>query len=312
MTLKQDTENGISYYSMGIVAEHKKLGSNDIEVIPIDVQPNQQGLVTSEVEKLESILKDPNGNPQESKLYTSKSIKADWYGDEGNRVTAPDVRRGEYVRIYRKYDTQEFYWRARANTGTRRLEKATFRFSATTDENVKELDDTNSYSIDVDCVNGTLTAKTSKANKEKTAWTAQFSGEGHFAIQDDRGNFIQVDDDGLQFKNRSDSYFTLNGDEAKVFAKNIVEESDRHIVKTKHYSATASISYTIKAPTISFDSPAIKLGSAATFNGDTFNFTGPATFSNQLVSTTQTTLTGSITIDTAVAIQLAGFLAPYL
>lgn len=303
--MSEEAKKGVHYYSMGIVAEHKAYGSNTIEVIPVDVQPHQSGLVTGEVNTLQTTTTDATGGRTDSKTTVSKAIKADWYGDEGNRVTAPDVRRGDEVRLYRKYDSNEFLWRAKSTSdkkNNRRLEKGRWVFSATPDEKVETVDESNGYVLDVDCVNGIMSVTTSKVNGEKSAFTFQLNGkDGVAVLTNDNGEFVQLEIGKITGQNSAGSVVELDGNDIKA------ECNGTFTVKAKELKVTANtVTYNAKAG-YTINSSKIKLGNAGTISGDNLDYTGPVKFSGS------TTLNGSsITLSEAIAQQIASRIRPYL
>lgn len=214
-------ENSQSYRAIGRgkVIEHKKLGSNDIEVIPFDEQPHQQGALVADIETTTATGTDARGATYSSTMSTSKAITATWKGNGDNRVTAPDVRRGEWVELYVYHDTQKVYWQAvSGDHGKRRKEKVTHRFSMTDDENTGELDDDNSISVDHDGENGMTTIKVPSVGGKAPVTFQMNSKQGTACMLVGEGNFVQIEQEGdvITSQNAAGSYAIIEGDDIRT------------------------------------------------------------------------------------------------
>lgn len=302
--MQQDqAKNGLEYFSMGKVAEHLKPNQTKIEVVPIDQQPFTQGNLVADAEKITATTSNVMGDQYTTSTLASKAITADWIGDSGNRVSAPDVRRGDEVRLYRNVDSDQYYWEAvNRDPSRRRLESGIWRFSGTSDENTKELDDSNSYTVRVDAKTGAMTISTSTANGEKAPIVVQLNGkDGVFAIEVGEGNFIEVDvNDKLKFYNSRGTHVELDGDKVTILGAKTVA------TKAKDQSHSASTNYEVSAKNISLNSNNIKLGTAMTVAGNTWTHAGPMNLAGHV------NITQSISLSASVAQQIANLVRPYL
>ncbi len=209
--------NVASYRPMGrgMVVEHKKRGSNEIEVIPLDQQPYQAGSSVADVEETTATGKDARGNTYSSTMKTSKALKATWLGHGDNRTTAPDVRRDEVVELYEYHDTQKIFWQAvSGDHGKRRKEKVTYRFSMTDDEGTTELDDENSISLDHDGENGMTTMRVPSVGGKAPVTFQMNSKEGTACMLVGEGSFVQIEKEGdtITVQNEAGSFVMLEGD----------------------------------------------------------------------------------------------------
>ena len=127
-------------------------------------------------------------------LNRKKTIKATWlpFGDS-NRVTAPMIKRGETVRVYRYANTDDFYWQTLYNEfDLRRLEKVKHYYSNTQvlDE---MLNDDNTYWTLIDTINKNLHLHTSDNDGEHTTYDLDIDTKvGVVELYDGKGNYIKL------------------------------------------------------------------------------------------------------------------------
>lgn len=205
----------LRHISQGIVAENKPMSSNTILVVPVESLTMVDGELKSNPMKMETSGVDASGKSYETSAIADTVIEAEWYpGGDGNRLSSPDVRRGERVEIYQYGDTDKYYWKAvGADTDKRKLETAIWGFSATTDESKSSTEKENMYWLEVSTHNGTITLHTSKQNGEYATYAIQINAkEGRILIADDLGNEIDFNsaDTCIQIKNADGSMFEAN------------------------------------------------------------------------------------------------------
>lgn len=185
----------LNRYSIGIVAANKPLSTNVIEVVPIEQSPMISGEITDNVQTHDAEGSNSLGESFKTKIDSTLSITAKWmpFGDT-NRVTSPDVRRGETVEIYRFSDTDEFYWATLKQSATlRRLETVVYAFSNNSKENV-ENDANSTYYFEISTHTKKITLHTSNNDGEPFKYDIQLNTkEGNLTIRDDVGNMIHLD-----------------------------------------------------------------------------------------------------------------------
>lgn len=317
---------GLEYFSMGTVAEHLKSNETKIEVIPIDKQPFNSGKVVADAVEVKSSVANSQGEQVNTSTLASKAITADWIGDSGNRVTPPNVRRGDEVRIYRNADSDQYFWEAvNRDDSRRRLEKAKWRFSATKDESVKKLDDTNSYTIDVDGETGAITVRTSTANGEAAPIAVRLDGKkGFVAIEVGEGNFLEIfhgKDGKVSLYNNRGTCVELDGAQALVKsdqrqlyktkahdteAKTITRKADTETVTLNNGTVDAN-SYTVNSRNISLNAPNMSVGTGMSVSGDSWTQSSGSMTFNSTVNLTQ-----NVNLSDSVAQQIANRIRPYL
>ena len=97
--------NNLIPYSLGYVAVNKDPNSDIITVLPTSVFPMVDGEIVDLVEDYQSRSLDSHGRENVNTIKTSNTITAKWLCRDPNIKTAPDVRRGAEVQIYRKANT---------------------------------------------------------------------------------------------------------------------------------------------------------------------------------------------------------------
>lgn len=189
--------SNLKRYCIGIVAMNKKLFEDRIEVFPIEHAALLEGDLTDKWDEVVVKGKDGEIQDYENSTKFTKTIKASWAGMyQYNRLTSPDVRRGEKVQVYRLGDSNVFYWDTLdTNRKIRRLETVIYGFSATKQED-EDMTPDNTYVQGVSTHEHMVTLiYTSKhpTNKEKFRYGIFIDtrpDQSHIVIKDDIGNRI--------------------------------------------------------------------------------------------------------------------------
>jgi hypothetical protein len=208
------------FYSLGIVAANKSLTSKEIEVTPTEELPMLDGELSSTNADYKSKAKDGEGKAYNTSISSKVTIKASWLrlGDS-NRMTAPDVRRGEAVMIYQFANADKYYWMTlKEDSKLRKLETVVYAFSGTKNEG-KDTSAEDSYYLEVSTHRGVVHFHTSKANGEPFEYDIQINAkDGNISITDDAGNYFQLDSTGssLRLQNSSGSSFEVNKENVTV------------------------------------------------------------------------------------------------
>lgn len=199
-------------YSVGIVAANKPLSSKDIEVTPIEDTALLDGELSDNVVPVSSKATDASGSAYETRIATTTTIKATWLPlqGSGNRLTAPDVRRGERVIIYRFADEDRFWWVTQGqDMRLRKLETVIWGISATPDEGA-EPNAGNMYWIEFSSHKKLIHLHTGCADGEPYAYDVQINTkDGLLIIQDDDGQQFSLD-------SRERTWQIINRDGSKV------------------------------------------------------------------------------------------------
>jgi len=281
----------LHFYSYGYSAENKSRNSHDLEVFLAEKTPFTDGEVVNNATEIEDTGVDHEGKSYSVKVTTDNSIKCTWLPYGSNRLTSPDIRRGEGIIVLRYGDTDKFYWVPDGRyEQLRRLETVIWRFSNTRDEGDKAINDKNSYNLTVSTHDKHITLKTSKNDGEPFEYVIQLNTkEGILAFADDVGNYMEM--------NSRDTIITLeNSEKSKLIlnkTKAYFETIDEINLKTKTYNIDVTdmninaTNITTKATKIDTTTSTYDI-SASTFKvSATITFTGGTTITGN-VSTTGT------------------------
>lgn len=289
----------LRFYSMGIVAQNKALGSKMIEVTPVEELPMLDGEINAALTTNTSSGTDANGSAYNASAASAASIQATWLSlSVSNRLTAPDVRRGEAVMILQFADsTEKYYWMTlKDDISLRRLETVVWGISASKNEN-DPVDHDHIYYVEFSTHTKTVTLHTCKADGEPYAYTMQLNTkDGTFTLTDDIGNYLHLNSGQNQWeiKNASGSHFDMLQEnltvtipdttlfktkDFKIQASNTfdVDATNTINMRTTNFSTTARSAAVVHGnnATMSADAAAIVTGSAsATLSGPTCTVSG--------------------------------------
>lgn len=201
-------------FSLGIAAQNKGVTERTLEVFPIETTPFADGEISDNLTETQVDGVRSDGTSFTDQVKTAASLKAQWlrFGQD-NRLTAPDVRRGEYVMLYQFGDSDTYYWvTLRDDTHLRKLETVIYGWSGSAVES-DPVDHEHMYYLEVSTHRGLVSFHTSKANGEYCTYDVQINTkEGRVTIQDDIGNIILLDtaQTRLYMKNVDESFFDMN------------------------------------------------------------------------------------------------------
>lgn len=253
----RNPEPGLSkmrFFSAGIVAANKPLKSKEIEVTPVEQLTMLDGFLDDQRDTYDVKGQDANGQNYSSKLQMANSIKASWvpFG-ASNRLTAPDVRRGEMVMIYQFGDADKYYWNTlKADNDLRKLETVVWAFSATRDEGAKT-DANHSYYFEVSTHKKIVALHTSQADGERWGYDVQIDADkGRVIITDTINNKILLDS-GLQqvrLENAAGSYVDITKMMAKIFTGDSVEIQTTNFTVNCQTAVYNSPTYTLNGQNV--------------------------------------------------------------
>lgn len=211
--------------SIGIVAENKAMFAKEVDVTPIESMSMLDGEIKSNPTAVESEGVDAHGKSFATRATVDSTVTATWLPWGSNRVTPPDVRRGERVYLWQSADADKYYWTSSGlDDRLRKLETAIFAFSASSNETDSGIDVDKCYFIEISTHQKLITLKTSSANGEPNEYTFQFNtGEGVVTLADDVGNYFELDSQErkLTLQNQDQSHVIL--DKTKISIKAIDE-----------------------------------------------------------------------------------------
>ena len=211
-------------YSIGVAAENKPLDTRFLNVCPIEMLSALDGEINFDPQDQVVRGVDGRGNQYEIRVTMDNTLTAEWYPGASNRVTPPDIRRGELIEIFRLGDTDKFYWRCMGlRDDLRRLETAIWAFNGTPNEGDVGISYDTSYFFEVSTHKKLITMSTSKANGEPFRYTFQFNtDEGNVLLTDDVGNHILLDsaNTNIHLENIEGTMVELNKQDINFYAPN--------------------------------------------------------------------------------------------
>ena len=232
--------------SISVAAENKPLTATTLNVYPLELVPAGDGYLGVNPVQVETTGTKYDGTEYTSSVQSDNVITAEWLPYGSNRVTPPDIRRGERVMLYRVGDTDQYYWSDLGlDASLRRLETVIYAFNANPSIKTSGFDPSNCYYLEVSTHNKTFTLGTSKANGEPYAYTLQLNAaDGNFTFTDDIGNFVHLDskDKRIILKNAAESFFDMFGKNLSISVlDNIDIKAGKRIDVTAGTDATLTV-----------------------------------------------------------------------
>ena len=238
------TTSKYKLYSIGVVAADKEDKSRVIEVYPFEKIPFFEGEISDDTVDITKEGVDASGQTYHVKLTKSMTVPAEWIG-ETNRWTAPNVKKGEQVKLYTVDTTDIYYWEpVGRDDHLRREELVIWGFAASKSGSDKDIQLTqdNCYVFIVDTKNGHVTMKTSKDNGEHCRYTLQADGKnGIFTAMDDLGNMVRINSKTTEILliNADNTLIRLSKKVLEVAAAEMIKaDTEKLIVKTKRTEVT--------------------------------------------------------------------------
>jgi len=176
---------------MATVAEDKILGTNDIKVFPIEFMSEHEGNINDEEDK-KVMSNDESMGTVQSTTKKSVTLNAQWVNIGGsNRITAPDVMKGETVLLFKYGSSDKYYWTTFFTEPDLRRREAVLELYGNETEFGKILNKENSYWKLIDTVNKVIHLHTSDNDGELTTYDFILDTKnGSFSITDGRKNQI--------------------------------------------------------------------------------------------------------------------------
>lgn len=302
--------SGLKFYSLGRAANNKPRHEKMLEVTPIEQMSMLDGELVSLPFDSQVTGQNIDGTEYASRVILDTAITAAWLPFGTNMATAPDVRRGERVFIYRYRDTDQYYWViAGWDDHLRRKETKHIRISATDDESADMSDPKNYYHLVLSSHDQMIELQTSKVSGESARYCLQFNlKEGVVALADDFGNFTQLEStentwstqngDGTLFQLVKKDIYAYAPETFRIIAEKMVHIKTKQLLiecETGKIEASSNFdietpSFNVKSTTNTFETPNttftgnVTVGGSFTgaSNGGPSTFVGPVTFQQQI------------------------------
>lgn len=248
-------------YSYGVVAANKPLSSMNIEVTPMEDVPLVNGELTDNINTTNVKGADADGASYETVVRDSVTLTARWLPFSSNRKTAPDVRRGEKVAIWKFADADKYYWSSlEYEAKYRKLETVIYAFSNTRVEKEDAYSD-NTYFIEISTHNKLIHLHTSTSDGEPYGYDFILNTkEGNFQIRDTIENIIFLDSPTkrIVMKNAADSFIDLFAENLFInVVGNMVTKvgGDMTTMVSGKYTLNADGGYKTTSPSVDFVTP---------------------------------------------------------
>lgn len=253
--MDEDRQSKLVMYSLGIVMEDKKRGSDQIKIYPVEEFPQIDGKIADYKPSFNVSTTNIKGATKSADLKGDAVLVASWlpFGNS-NRNTSPDVIKNETVCIYRYADTNEYHWDTMfREPALRRLETVCHMYGDLP-SGVKGFDKQSSYWCEVSTHDQHIKIHTSKSNSEPFVYDIILDTKnGNLTIQDDIGNMIYLDSRAHQIKmiNTEGSYYDMLRENITINAPKTIKHicQDFIVQASKSISATAGTTISAKAGT---------------------------------------------------------------
>lgn len=252
-------------YSIGIVAEHAKIGDKQILVVPIEDTPHMDGILKSNPEVINTKGVDAEGKDYQVDALMDTTVTATWLPDSANRISAPNVRRNTRVQLYRMGDSDTFYWRDLGLDGSlMRQETVIYAWNNNADTTGADvIDPASAYFLEISTHTGMVTFHTSKSNGEPFAFTFQINAkEGTWLFGDDDengGNQISMNAVAKHFQAilSTGTEFSLDANNIYGFAPDSITFKATNDINMicKKFDLQAAESFTCKTATFDVTAP---------------------------------------------------------
>lgn len=262
-------QSSLTMVSYGVVAANKPLNSFNIEVAPRETLTMFDGELTDNLTIDVRSGADATGQAFETTTRSSPTVTAKWLAFGSNRKTAPDVRRGEKVCIWRFADADQYYWSELEYEGSlRKLETVIYSFSGTRDEKAKA-SEKNTYYLLISTHDKKVQFHTSQADGEAVGYDIVINTKASYVqFIDTLSNMFLINSPEKQIlmKTASDCYVNLLDRDLNINVPGNLTAQVEGNIAFKSGGTTSWISdkdYTVKAPNVNFVTP--KLTTTAIF-----------------------------------------------
>lgn len=266
--------NVLECYGVGTVTMDKDVDTDEIQVSVKALFPEADGETVSQMETKNVSTQTPTGDTVSSTTLQSNTISAKWLALNTNRVTAPDVRVGSKVVIYKFKGQDTYRWTYFGMDGTLRLETIVYAFSASPKVNENSpVTPENYYIFMISTHQKKIQLVTGQGNGEKTSYVVELNtGEGQFSIVDGEDNILSINsmEHAFSFINAEKSFLNI---EKKNFTLNcedqgLIRAANTLAIQCKDLKMKADNSISVETQTTTWISPKILMKGHITHEGD--------------------------------------------
>lgn len=215
-------------FCIGTVMSDLIKGNTPIDILPHELITNIDGDV-GERDNVSKTVNTSDGKVHNVNLDKGNVITAIWLSNNSNRVTPPNVRKGEKVEVYRYGDSDKYYWKTMSpELDIRKLEHVKYVFVNDSGTAPVQIDDSNSYSFTVSTLNKFIKIHTADNNGELTTYDLEIdTKEGKVKLLDGKGNFFELDSsqDAMTLKTNN-KLDIITDNEVNVKSTNVNVDAD--------------------------------------------------------------------------------------
>lgn len=165
--MKNDSSK-FKLYCIGTVAEDLITGNRAIKIYPHEHVTNVEGDI-EQVNNVNKQSKDSQNKSYNISIEDKYTITAIWRNPNSNRVTPPNVRKGEMVEVYQYDNTDKYYWMTAGNElDIRGLEHVEYIY--VNDPGNVPATDANCYKVIYSTLNKLMGIRTVDNNGEATTY----------------------------------------------------------------------------------------------------------------------------------------------
>lgn len=257
--------NILECYGVGTVTMDKDVNTDEIQVTIKSLFPEADGATDTTAEKQTITMQSPTGDTKSSTTLQSNTVSAKWMAVNTNRVTAPDVRVGSKVVIYKFQGQNTFRWTYFGMDGTLRLETIIWAFSASPNinENTPVTPD-NYYMLLLSTHQKKIQLVTGQGNGEPTNYVIELNtGTGQFSIVDGEDNVISLNsmEHAFTYLNQEKSYINIQKKNITMSCEDqmILKATNKMLMQCKELVLKASTSIDVSTETTTWVSPTFNL-----------------------------------------------------
>lgn len=257
--------NILECYGVGTVTMDKDVNTDEIQVSIKSLFPEADGATDTTAEKQTITMQSPTGDTKSSTTLQSNTVSAKWMAVNTNRVTAPDVRVGSKVVVYKFQGQNTFRWTYFGMDGTLRLETIIWAFSASpnVNENTPVTPD-NYYMLLLSTHQKKIQLITGQGNGEPTNYVIELNtGTGQFSIVDGEDNVISLNsmEHAFTYVNQEKSYINIQKKNITMSCEDqmILKAANKILMQCKELVLKATTSIDVSTKTTTWISPTFNL-----------------------------------------------------
>lgn len=227
--------------SVGIVLEALIDKQGYAKICPIELTPEIDGILLPEEGEIIGEGVDGSGTPYSANVKVGNYVKAQWLSHNSNRLTPPDLQKGEQTLLWKFSNEDKYYWTSMGrDDNLRRLETVSYVYSNLSDPEMDEpLTIDNSYVISVSTKEKHITLSTAMNDGEPFRYLIQLNTrDGGLLIEDDAGNYIVLnsDDTLIELANEAGSKISLDEEDIFITSPNdfVCEVADNATINVKN------------------------------------------------------------------------------